>query len=95
MAKATWNNAILAESDQYEVVEGNIYFPPDSINPEYFSPSDHHSHCSWKGKASYYDIVVNGRKNRNAAWYYPEPNKAAAGIKDHIAFWHGVEVIAD
>jgi len=95
MARAIWNNAILAESDQYEVVEGNIYFPPGSINPDYFRPSDHHTHCSWKGEASYYDVVVNGRTNRNAAWYYPEPGKAAAGIKDHVAFWHGVDVIPD
>lgn len=92
MAKATWNDVVLAESDNYEEVEGNVYFPADSINKEYFKDSDTHTTCSWKGVASYYSIVVNGQENKDAAWYYPEPKKAAENIKAHIAFWRGVEI---
>jgi uncharacterized protein (DUF427 family) len=92
MAKATWNGVILAESDNTEIVEGNHYFPPESVNKEYLKSSDHHSVCPWKGKASYYSIEVNGQVNENAAWYYPEPSDAAKQIKDHVAFWKGVEV---
>lgn len=94
MARAVWNGAVLAESDRYETVEGNIYFPPDAVNREYLRASDHHTVCPWKGKASYYDVVVNGETNANAAWYYPEPSDAAASIKDHVAFWKGVQVEA-
>lgn len=90
--KATWNNAEIAESDQTVVVEGNHYFPPDTINKEYFRESSTHTHCPWKGDASYYDVVVNGQVNKDAAWYYPEPKDAAAEIKEHVAFWHGVKV---
>ena len=90
--KASWNGQILAESDDTVVVEGNHYFPPDTINQEFFEESDHHSHCPWKGTASYYDVVVNGQRNENAAWYYPETKDAAKQIKGRIAFWHGVEV---
>lgn len=94
MAKATWNGAVLAESEQTEVVEGNHYFPVDSLNREYFSDSDHHSSCPWKGTASYYNVVVEGETNQNAAWYYPEPKLAAENIKGYVAFWKGVQVEA-
>jgi len=92
MAKAMWNGVILAESDRCEVVEGNLYFPPDSLNREYFQSSDHHTVCGWKGTASYYTLSVNGQTNANAAWYYADPKSAAANIKDHVAFWKGVQV---
>ena len=92
MAKAIWNGVTLAESDRFEVVEGNIYFPPDTINRQYFKDSDTHTICGWKGQASYYNIVVNGEANRDAAWYYPTPKQAAENIKDYIAFWRGVRV---
>jgi uncharacterized protein (DUF427 family) len=90
--KATWQGATLAESDDTVVVEGNHYFPPDSIRREHFRASDHHTHCPWKGEASYYDIVVDGATNEDAAWYYPNPKEAAADIKGRIAFWKGVAV---
>ncbi len=92
MARAVWNGAVLAEGDHFEVVEGNIYFPPDSLNREYLQESDHHTVCPWKGTASYYDVVVNGDVNANAGWHYPEPSDAAKHIQDHVAFWKGVEV---
>jgi len=94
MAKAIWNNAVLAESDNTVVVEGNHYFPPDAINREYFRESAAHTVCGWKGTASYYDVVVDGQVNEQAAWYYPNPQSAAANIKDHVAFWKGVKVEA-
>jgi uncharacterized protein (DUF427 family) len=90
--KATWNNVDIAESDNTVVVEGNHYFPPDSINKDYFQVSSTHTTCPWKGEASYYNVVVNGRVNKDAAWYYPEPKDAAAEIKNHVAFWRGVKV---
>jgi uncharacterized protein (DUF427 family) len=90
--KATWQDAVLAESDDTVVVEGNHYFPVDSINRAYFQESSTHSTCPWKGEASYYDIVVDGNVNRDAAWYYPEPKQAAENIKDRVAFWKGVRV---
>ena len=92
MAKATWQKTTLAESGRTEQVEGNHYFPADSIQREFFQPSDHTTVCPWKGTAHYYHVVVNGEKNENAAWYYPEPKTAAANIKDHVAFWKGVRV---
>jgi uncharacterized protein (DUF427 family) len=92
MAKAMWEGAILAESDRTVEIEGNQYFPPDAINREYFKPSTHQSRCPWKGLASYYTIEVNGKQNRDAAWFYPEPKSAAAQIRDHVAFWKGVKV---
>lgn len=92
MAKAIWNGAVLAESDQTEMVEGNHYFPPDSINKAYFQESSNQTTCPWKGVASYYDVVVDGKVNQGAAWYYPQPKSAAANIKDHVAFWRGVQV---
>ncbi len=91
--RAIWKNITLAESDRTIVVERNHYFPPDSINRTYFKDSETHTHCSWKGQASYYDIVVGGERNGDAAWYYSEPKEKAAQIKDHIAFWKGVEVV--
>ena len=90
--KATWHGTTLAESDETVVVEGNHYFPANSIRREYFSESDRHTTCPWKGEASYYDISVNGEMNKDAAWYYPEPKQAAANIKNRVAFWKGVVV---
>jgi uncharacterized protein (DUF427 family) len=92
--KATWNGAVLAESDKTIVIEGNHYFPPDTINREYFQNSSTHSTCPWKGEASYYDVLVDGQVNKDAAWYYPEPKPAADEIKDRVAFWRGVKVEA-
>ena len=94
MPKATWNGAVLADSDATVMVEGNHYFPPQSINREFFSSSDAHTVCPWKGTASYYDIAVDGDINRGAAWFYPAPKAAAADIQDHVAFWRGVTVEA-
>ena len=90
--KATWNDATIAESDKTIVIEGNHYFPPEAITTEHFQPSDTHTTCPWKGEASYYNVVVNGEVNKDAAWYYPEPKAAAAEIKDYVAFWKGVKV---
>jgi len=92
MPKATWKGAVLAESDRCEIVEGNCYFPPDTIAREYFRESATHTICPWKGTASYFDVVVNGETNKDAAWYYPDPKEAAAQIKSHVAFWRGVQV---
>ena len=93
--RALWNGAILAESDQCQVVEGNYYFPPDSLHQDYMQPSSTHSVCFWKGLASYYDVVVNGKRNANAAWYYPSPTPLARKIKGYVAFWNGVEIRAE
>lgn len=90
--KAIWNNEIIAESNDTVVVENNHYFPPQSVKQEYLQPSDTHTTCPWKGLASYYTLTVNGQQNKDAAWYYPEPKSAAAQIKDHIAFWKGVQI---
>jgi len=92
MPRAIWNGAVLAESNNCEVVEGNQYFPPDAINRACFQESSTHTVCPWKGTASYYDIVVDGQVNKDAAWYYPEPKDAAKNIKGYIAFWRGVKV---
>ncbi|MBF2058535.1 MAG: DUF427 domain-containing protein [Cyanobacterium sp. T60_A2020_053] len=92
MVQATWNGTILAQSNQCEVVEGNYYFPPDSINEEYFKPSDTHTTCGWKGVASYYTVEVDGQQNPDCAWYYPDPKPKASNIKGYIAFWKGVKV---
>jgi uncharacterized protein (DUF427 family) len=92
--KAIWNDAVLAESDETTVVEGNHYFPPDSVNDEYLRDSDYHTTCSWKGEADYYDVVVDGEVNANAAWYYPQPKEAAKHISGYVAFWRGVAVEA-
>lgn len=92
MVKAVWNGAVIAESDNTIVVEGNHYFPPESVKQEYLRPSDHHTTCPWKGQASYYTLEVNGQRNENAAWYYPQPKPAAEQIAGRIAFWRGVQV---
>lgn len=94
MAKATWNGAVLAESDRTVIVEGNHYFPRDSVRSEYFRPSQTHTVCPWKGTASYHDVEVNGERNADAAWFYPDPMPAASRIKDYVAFWKGVRVEA-
>ena len=93
MAKAMWNDHVIAESDNTVVVEGNHYFPPESVKPEYLKASSHTTVCGWKGTASYYDLVVNGQTNPGAAWYYPTPMEAAKQIAGRIAFWKGVEVV--
>jgi uncharacterized protein (DUF427 family) len=92
MMKATWKGEVLAESDETVVVEGNHYFPVDSIRREHFRESETHTICPWKGTASYYDVVVGGDVNKDAAWFYPEPKDAASEIKDRVAFWRGVKV---
>jgi len=90
--KAIWNGVVLAQSDQTEVVEGNHYFPPQSVNREYFKETQTHTTCPWKGEASYYDIEVDGKVNSDAAWFYREPKDAASQIKDYVAFWKGVRI---
>ena len=93
MAKVTYNGIVLAESDQTEKVEGNHYFPPESINREFFKESKSHTTCPWKGVASYYTLEVDGQQLKDAAWYYPTPSDAAKQIKDHIAFYrHKVNI---
>jgi len=91
--KAIWNGTVLAESDETVVVEGNHYFPLESVASERLRPSATHTTCPWKGEASYYDVVVGERVNRDAAWYYPEPKEAARSIAGRVAFWKGVEVV--
>lgn len=90
--KAMWNGAVIAESDATVVVDGNHYFPADSIVASHFEPSEHTTVCGWKGTANYHSIVVDGKRNENAAWHYAEPKFAAAEIRGHIAFWKGVVV---
>jgi len=91
--KAIWNGTVIAESDDTVVIEGNHYFPADSLKKEYFSSSDTQTSCPWKGIASYHSIKVDGKENPDAAWYYPTPKEAAKVIKDRVAFWKGVEVV--
>ena len=93
MAKAIWNGKVVAESDRIEVVEGNIYFPPEALKREYFADSNHTSICPWKGTAGYFSLTVDGKTNQNAAWFYTDPKPAAANIKSFLAFWRGVEVV--
>ena len=92
MPKALFNGTVVAETENFEEVEGNVYFPPDSIKREFLSESATTSVCPWKGTASYYNVVVDGEEAKDAAWYYPDPKDAAANIKDHVAFWKGVTV---
>ena len=97
MTRATSNGRVLAESDHTIRIEGNEYFPPKSIHTEFFKPSDTHTTCHWKGEASYYDVVVDGETNKDAAWYYPEPKdgsikRVGKDFTSYVAFWHGVEV---
>ncbi|MDH5606172.1 MAG: DUF427 domain-containing protein [Anaerolineae bacterium] len=92
MPKAIWNDVVIAESDDTIVVEGNHYFPPDSVKREYFIDSSTHTTCPWKGLASYYTVMVNDNLNKDAAWYYPNPSVPAALIKNYIAFWRGIVI---
>ena len=92
MPKATWNGTVIAESDATVVIEGNHYFPSESIRKEYFQPSATHTVCGWKGTASYYTLAVEGKMNPDAAWYYPSPKDAAKEIAGYVAFWKGVSV---
>ena len=91
--KAIWQDTVIAESDKTIEVEGNHYFPPESIKREFVQESDTHTTCGWKGVASYYTIKINGSNNKDSAWYYPEPSEAAKEIKGYIAFWRGVEIV--
>ena len=92
MPKAIWEGKVIAESDDYHLIEGNVYFPRETIKSEYFTESDTKTHCGWKGEASYFNINVNGKVNKDAAWFYSEPFEAASKIKDYVAFWKGVKV---
>lgn len=92
--KAIWNGATLAESNETIVIEGNHYFPDGALNKEFFRPSETHTICGWKGTASYYDVVAGGETNKDAAWFYPTPKTDAEEIKNYVAFWKGVEVVA-
>jgi uncharacterized protein (DUF427 family) len=92
VAKAIWRGKVLAESERVELVENNVYFPPEALNRAYLKPSTTTTICPWKGLAHYFTVVVDGQENPDAAWYYPAPKPAAAAIKDHVAFWHGVTV---
>ena len=92
MPKAIWKDTVIAESDETIMVEGNHYFPLESVKEDHLKESNHRTFCPWKGRASYYDVVVNCDVNKNAAWYYPNPSDAAERIKDRVAFWHGVRV---
>jgi len=89
---AEWNGKILAQSDNTIVVEGNHYFPPEAVNKEFLGNSTQRTTCPWKGEASYYHLEIDGARNQNAAWYYPQPKEAAIQIKDHVAFWKGVKI---
>ncbi len=90
--RAIWHDAVLAESDETIVVEGNHYFPPESVHRAHFRESLTHTTCPWKGQARYYDVVVGGEANKDAAWYYPEPKEAAVRVRNYVAFWQGVKV---
>jgi uncharacterized protein (DUF427 family) len=92
MVKAIWNGAVIAESDDTVVVENNHYFPAAALNRAYVKPSGTHTTCGWKGIASYYSLVVDGKENPDACWYYPTPMAGAEAVKDRVAFWHGVQV---
>jgi uncharacterized protein (DUF427 family) len=92
MPRASWQGALIAESDVFESVEGNVYFPPDAVHRDHLADSATTTVCPWKGTAHYYDVVVDGKVNHDAAWYYPDPKPAAQNIKDHVAFWRGVSV---
>ena len=92
MPKATWNGVLIAESNEVELVEGNVYFPPDAVVKQHLRESDTRTECAWKGTAHYYHVELEGKVNRDAAWYYPDPKPAAENIKDHVAFWKGVDV---
>ena len=90
--QATWNGTVIATSDDIVKVEGTAYFPADALHPDFFRPSTHRTVCGWKGEAHYYDVVVHGQVNANAAWFYPNPKPGAEQIKERVAFWKGVQV---
>ena len=92
MTTASWNGAVIAESDDIVTVEGNAYFPRDAVREDVLRPSDHHTLCPWKGTASYFHLEVDGQVNKDAVWYYPTTKDAAKGIEGRVAFWHGVQV---
>lgn len=92
MVKAIWNDEVIAKSQNTIIIEGNHYFPPQDVRRDYLGASDYRSTCPWKGEAHYYDILINGEKNENAAWYYPQPKEKALQIKDYVAFWKGVAI---
>lgn len=92
MPRATWNGVVLAETDEHEIVERNVYFPPGALRMEHFEPSATTTVCPWKGVARYYTVRAGGARNPDAAWYYPSPKSAAANIRDHVAFWRGVRI---
>ncbi len=93
MIQAHWNHTVIAQTEHFETVEGNKYFPPQALDMRYFRPSETHTVCPWKGTASYYDVVVNGKTNKDAAWFYPTTKTAAANIAGYVAFWKGVQVL--
>ena len=93
MPKAVWNGAVLAEAERFEMVEGNVYFPPESLKREHFRPSSTTTVCPWKGTAHYFTVLAAGKENPDAAWYYPEPKPAAENIRGMVAFWRGVEIL--
>jgi uncharacterized protein (DUF427 family) len=93
MVQAIWNGIVIAESEDTKVVEGNHYFPPSALKREYFHSGQNKTVCPWKGVASYYDVEVDGKVNKSAAWYYSDPSAAASQIKDYVAFWNGVKVV--
>ncbi|MDP2761106.1 MAG: DUF427 domain-containing protein [Sideroxyarcus sp.] len=94
MPRAIWNGQVIAEAPASDIqrVEGNVYFPPHAVKREFLKPSNTHTHCVWKGEASYYNVAVGGEVNEDAAWYYPQPSPMAARIKDYVAFWRGVKI---
>jgi uncharacterized protein (DUF427 family) len=92
MPRALWKGQVIAETNRFEIVEGNVYFPPETIRREFFRPTATTTVCPWKGTAHYYTLTVDGQENADAAWYYPDPKPAARNIKDHVAFWRGVTV---
>ena len=92
MPKAIWNGQVIADSQDTIVVEANHYFPPDSVNRELLHESEQQTVCGWKGTASYFDVVVDGQTNKDAAWYYASPKEAVSNIRDHVAFWKGVRI---
>jgi uncharacterized protein (DUF427 family) len=94
MPKAVFNNTVIADYDDIILLEGNHYFPPDSVNTQYLRPSENRTVCPWKGTATYYDVVVDNKESRDAAWSYPDPSPAATAIKDHVAFGEDVEIIS-
>ena len=93
MLEATWEGVVIAKTEKFEKVEGNYYFPADTLLMQYFRPSDKHTQCSWKGEASYYNVVVGEKSNQDAAWFYPHPKREATNIAGYVAFWRGVQVV--